>query len=457
MRTTCGLRSWKYSFVAVVLFFFAACGFSQTVAVTATVIDNDSQTWNNGNWVAIMFSPNGPPTIHSVPLTSAQQFARGNMSSSGVLTASLIGNDVTDQGGDYWQFTVCPNAAVTACNNVNVMITGTSIDISTAIHAGISSPRFMAGDGAFGYTIDELSPTPTPGAWYYNVNLGAVCQLNLAGWVCSSGTPGATGPTGAAGAVGATGAAGADGATGSAGVAGSAGANGSTGATGATGLTGGTGASGVSPVFSNTVGVTTLSAGASATASIGGTSSAPILSLGIPQGAVGATGATGLTGGAGASGATGATGQTGVTGTAGTNGAAGATGATGGTGSAGTNGAAGATGATGATGIVPIYNTAGLVTGIKCFRDSVMSTATTGAFAFNYTSAGFTAVPNIQLNAAATGTTSGGQNAANYQTSAASSTGVSGVVNSATTLALLGPTTVVQAASTLVSIWACGP
>lgn len=148
------------------------------------------------------------------------------------------------------------------------------------------------------------------------------------------------------------------------------------------------------------------------------------------------------------------TGPTGATGAQGATGAAGTNGATGSTGAVGATGPTGSTGATGASGIVPFYNISGSIAGIKCFTDSTTSTTTTGAFSFNLTSAGFTATPKIQLQAASTSATGSGVNNASY--TASSSTAVSGTVTSGTTLSILGATIISQPVSTTVSILACG-
>lgn len=66
-------------------------------------------------------------------------------------------------------------------------------------------------------------------------------------------------------------------------------------------------------------------------------------------------------------------------------------------------GGVGATGASiagpvGPAGIVPFYNAAGLIPGVKCWQGTV-TTTTGGAWAANYASAGFAAAPNVQSQA----------------------------------------------------------
>ena len=94
----------------------------------------------------------------------------------------------------------------------------------------------------------------------------------------------------------------------------------------------------------NVLTIGTVTGGATAAATITGTSPTQVLSLTLPTGAQGPTGPTGATGSQGPIGLTGPTGSTGATG------AQGATGPTGNTGATGPTGATGATGATGPTG-----------------------------------------------------------------------------------------------------------
>lgn len=149
-----------------------------------------------------------------------------------------------------------------------------------------------------------------------------------------------------------------------------------------------------------------------------------------PQGATGSQGIQGVTGATGSTGATGATGSTGATGTSGTN---------------GTNGT---------NGIVPMYNTAGLLTSPKCFIDSTTSTTTTGAFSFNMTSAGFTTISSVQVQAKSSGTNANQVN--NIALTTASTTTVSGTVTSGAILSLLGATIIVQPTAATVWLQVCG-
>ena len=150
-------------------------------------------------------------------------------------------------------------------------------------------------------------------------------------------------PQGIKGDTGATGATGPQGIQGIQGIQGVKGDKGDTGATGATGP-------------SNTLSIGTVIGGASAAATITGTSPAQTLNLTLPKGdkgdtgATGATGATGPQGPQGPQGIQGVKGDTGATGPQGPQGIQGVKGDTGDTGPQGPTGATGPQGPTGATG-----------------------------------------------------------------------------------------------------------
>lgn len=179
-----------------------------------------------------------------------------------------------------------------------------------------------------------------------------------------------------------------------------------------------------------------------------------------PQGVTGSQGPTGANGGTGPTGANGATGLQGITGS---NGATGGNGATGATGTAGNNGATGPTGsngptgsggATGATGLVPFYNSSGLMSGVKCFSGSAL-TSSLGAWSVSMTAAGFSSTPPmIQLQALSSGNAPNQLNAAYY--TSASATSISGFAASGTTLSILGATIILVPANITVSVFACG-
>lgn len=135
----------------------------------------------------------------------------------------------------------------------------------------------------------------------------------------SGGTPGPAGPPGVAGPTGPIGPTGATGATGGPGPAGPPGAAGPTGLTGPAGPVGATGPTGPAGAAATvSVGTTTtLAAGAPATVTNSGSTSAAILNFGIPAGPTGPVGPAGPAGGTGPAGATGPTGPVGPSGPSG--------------------------------------------------------------------------------------------------------------------------------------------
>jgi hypothetical protein len=161
------------------------------------------------------------------------------------------------------------------------------------------------------------------------------------------------------------------------------------------------------PVSGNTI---------QATSATAATWAAPVAG---PQGPAGATGATGPQG---------PTGATGATGSAGTN---------------GTNGTAG----------VLFYGPSGAITGVKCYVQSI-TTAANGAWSVSFTTAGFTATPNTQVQVISPGTTAPTSYVGTI--TANSSTGASGTVYSGTVLSLLGATIIPITAAATINIQACG-
>jgi hypothetical protein len=158
--------------------------------ITQTITDPDGNLWGNGTWAAVLVVPGGAnPTSSGIPLTPAQINVSGSMSAAGILTATVLGDDVIDQAGDYWAFTICSNtsATLTKCYTVNTTITGASTATPTLV-TGIVAPRFTAGPTAYGYANVEVFPVPSKGERYFNTTLGQYCSYSNPGWICSGNT-----------------------------------------------------------------------------------------------------------------------------------------------------------------------------------------------------------------------------------------------------------------------------
>lgn len=101
-----------------------------------------------------------------------------------------------------------------------------------------------------------------------------------------------------------------------------------------------------------------------------------------------------------------------------------------------------------------IYKTSGTISNPKCFTDVTTSSATTGEFSFNMTSAGFNNIYTIQIQAKSYGTKANKVNSVALTNN--SMTAVSGTVTSGDTLSLFGSTLTIQPTATTVWLLACG-
>lgn len=165
----------------------AGSALSQTSAVTATITDPDSQTWNNGTYtINFIPAPNspGPSTWTGGALTT--QFT-GSLNSSGVLSVSVADNTTVSPPGSLWQFTLCPNSSA-PCQNVRTQVTGASPNLSTTLSNGLIAPRFGPGPFAYGYADAEVITPLLPGVVYFNVTNTVQRIWNGSAWINGSGT-----------------------------------------------------------------------------------------------------------------------------------------------------------------------------------------------------------------------------------------------------------------------------
>lgn len=163
-------------------------------AVTATITDTDSQTWNNGAWSISLINPRPDitPNVNGVNLTSGQLSQSGAMSNSGVISVTLIDNSTISPIGTTWQFNICPNASA-SCGTGALAVTGSSISLSTQLSAFIKAPRFAPGSNAYGYLNAEVITSLYPGAIYYNVtsNTQQIYNKITSTWTTNGGSSGA--------------------------------------------------------------------------------------------------------------------------------------------------------------------------------------------------------------------------------------------------------------------------
>jgi hypothetical protein len=173
--------------------------------VTATLTDSDGIAWANATWTAKITLPGQPfsgnPAITIGGNPASPTSAHGNLSATGVMTATLLDTSTIDQPGAVWSFVVCPNTSA-GCQGFSTTVVGTAPNMSAKMSSLISAIRFSVGDGAYGYSDVEVNTTPPPnlGARYYNVTTPCYRQFSLAGWTCGGGSSISLTTTGSSGA-----------------------------------------------------------------------------------------------------------------------------------------------------------------------------------------------------------------------------------------------------------------
>lgn len=169
------------------LLLFALKITAQTTAISATVVDSDSQAWNNGSW-RIVFQPNqavdpnpADYNINGTPLSPSVTSQSGMLSTSAVLSLSVYQSTAISPAGSSWNLTICP-LAVTACGILNFQAIGSSINLSSTITSTIVAPRFRAVANTYGYSDIEAQIQLNPGSNYFNVTLLAQRCWNGSAW-----------------------------------------------------------------------------------------------------------------------------------------------------------------------------------------------------------------------------------------------------------------------------------
>lgn len=178
-------------FVLGLLFCLATVLHSQSTSVTGTVTDNDSILWTYGTVTAdFLVNPNYPNiasyTNNGVPLSPGSVHQTVSLGAGGSFGLSLYDNTQTSPFGSQWKLTICPNASA-PCGILITGIAGTSQDLSTAIDAAISAPRFKPVSGTYGYADVEASIQLLPGSTYYNVTSTCPRFYSGSAWACASG------------------------------------------------------------------------------------------------------------------------------------------------------------------------------------------------------------------------------------------------------------------------------
>jgi hypothetical protein len=170
----------------MVVLLLSGAAMAQTSALTATITDSDSQTWNNGTYIITFVpAPNTPQPSTWTGGTLVTQY-RGSLNGSGVLSVSIADNATISPPGSQWQFQLCSNTSA-PCNNITTTVTGATPNLSTVLSNGVTAPRFGPGPNAYGYADAEVITPLLPGNSYYSVTSSAVRVWNGSAWGSASG------------------------------------------------------------------------------------------------------------------------------------------------------------------------------------------------------------------------------------------------------------------------------
>jgi hypothetical protein len=155
--------------------------------VSATLQDSSAQVWHNATWTTTFIPPFGNPSTpnnNGNPITANQS---GVANFSGAFSVTLDDNNVVAPAGSKWKFTICPNATVSACSEVQLIITGPSMDISAALNSALQPPVVSAQPSiSRGYNDTEVNGSF--GALYINSTDNSLRQCEIifcqgTGWV----------------------------------------------------------------------------------------------------------------------------------------------------------------------------------------------------------------------------------------------------------------------------------
>lgn len=181
--------------IFVLAMFLSPAIWAQSLSVTATVTDGDSQTWANGTWSVALTQPG---FYNGAAVSTAPQL--GTMNSSGALAVTLNNTSTITPTGALYRWTLCSNTSAT-CSVFTTSVVTTNL--SSLLSGLVTAPRFAASPTAFGY-LDVEASAGQIGFTYYNVTTPAwrqcttVVSRACTVWVTVGAGAGGP-PTGAAG------------------------------------------------------------------------------------------------------------------------------------------------------------------------------------------------------------------------------------------------------------------
>jgi hypothetical protein len=161
----------KYLLPIFLLLLFAPAAFAQNTTISGTFTDANSQALAYGSWT-IKFSPSpsspsGPYSWNGSPFNIQTSYT-GTLNGSGALTAfSIQSTNFITPTGNSWTLTVCPAATVN-CSSGNVIITGSTQSLSSAITIPAIQVQANTSNQAAAYSDAEIQGA-IPGYVYWNI------------------------------------------------------------------------------------------------------------------------------------------------------------------------------------------------------------------------------------------------------------------------------------------------
>lgn len=182
--------------IALCVVFSSIAGWSQTTNVTATVTDSDGIAWAYGSWTASY--QNGNP--YQSPTVGGHAFPEnfyGYMDSAGHFTTTLTQTSAMTpkQQIPSSGWVICVADATSASRSyctAPLAVTGSTLDLSSAIGAITTPPRPTCGSPVAAYADVEVS-SPTPGCTYLNLITQKVRLFSSGAWADFGGGSGGGG------------------------------------------------------------------------------------------------------------------------------------------------------------------------------------------------------------------------------------------------------------------------
>lgn len=163
------MKFFKYVFFLSLL--LGGYASAQTTPITAQIIDSDGIAWNGGTWSASLTNVRSGTIKRSngALVTGTALTMSGVLDGTGTFTGTLLDTTQLVPSGITWVFSICPKASFGCSTTSGITVAGTSLqNLSSAINSQITAPRFPASPSAYGYVDTEISPTPSPGGFYFN-------------------------------------------------------------------------------------------------------------------------------------------------------------------------------------------------------------------------------------------------------------------------------------------------